>query len=287
MVKQIAFFSIISFLISCHEQTAHPDYAVLIKGDWIDTTQHIQTRYISFEDSICYGHFWSRSGYQIQNDTLYMKSLNKHRTNETYKYAILQLTADSLMMVTAKHEDYMPDTVIVSKIKAKNNISPHAVYFASTGCFGTCPIMYLEIDSSLQVKFYGESYTPVTGGYSGAIARYQYNHILDRIRNIPLNSLQPFYKASGSDAQIRGIAIVNGDSVIKTASYGSYREPLELDLLYNQLEYLFDPTHLHADSTVTRQYFAKHLKNVSVYNFISPPPPPPPLSRKIRLHATH
>jgi hypothetical protein len=275
MIKHIVFFSITSFLISCHEQTAHPDYTTLIKGDWIGQADnaeyaHDKTIHISFEDSTCNGYFWPYSQYQILHDTVYIKGLDDHARS---RYTILQLTAYSLTLRAAKHDsdNYIPDTIIFTKIKAKNNISPSAVYFASSGCFGTCPIIYLEIDSSRHVKFYGERYTSITGGYSGTITKSQYNIILDKNRNIPLSSLKPYYEAPWTDDQTRGIAIVNGDSIIKTAAYGSAEEPLELDLLLSKLEYSFETRQLHPDSTVTPKYFSTHPQNTSINSVIFPP----------------
>jgi len=281
MIKYIAFFSIISLLISCHGQPAKNNYAALIKGDWIgrvDTTENNLnlTSYISFEDSTCYGSFWSYSQYQILQDTLYINGLFEKDKNS--QYTILRLTPDSLLLVATKHQDFIPDTVSASKIKAKNYILPSAVYFASSGCFGKCPVEYLEIDSSLHVKFYGERFTAITGGYSGTITRSQYNVILNKIRNIPLTSLKPYYDAPWSDDQTCGIAICNGDSVIKTAAYGHYREPMELFLVLGKLEYLFDPgvASLHADSTVTAEYFSTHSQYASINTIVFPPKVPAP-----------
>jgi hypothetical protein len=279
----MAFFSVLILLFSCNEKTAQPDHSVLIKGDWIGeldtiTDDRNETNYMSFDDSTCYGLYWAHSNYQLQKDTLNIKNLTDYEKGRISRYTILQLTTDSLTLLAAKHDSdrHIPDTIILSRIKAKNNISPSAIYFASSGCFGSCPITYLEIDSSLNVKFYGLSFTAVMGGYSGTISRSEYNAILDKVRNISLNTLKPWYQAPWTDDETCGVAIVQGDSVIRTAAYGHYREPMELNLLLNKLEDAYKRMQLHPDSMVTPKYFSDHSPEALLDSLVFPPPAPMP-----------
>ncbi|MEQ1734578.1 MAG: DUF6438 domain-containing protein, partial [Bacteroidia bacterium] len=47
-------------------------------------------------------------------------------------------------------------------IKKRNN-SISKVCIATSGCYGTCPMLSIEIDSSLIYKFYGQKYTDSIG----------------------------------------------------------------------------------------------------------------------------
>jgi hypothetical protein len=43
------------------------------------------------------------------------------------------------------------------------------IYFASSGCFGECPIIQIEVDSNLNYSFHGVMFTKKQGYYTGKI----------------------------------------------------------------------------------------------------------------------
>lgn len=57
--------------------------------------------------------------------------------------------------------------------------------FATGGCLGECPFMALEIDSTLDFKFYGGKYSKLQGFYSGKISQSIWDSI-----NIKFEPLQ-------------------------------------------------------------------------------------------------
>lgn len=264
MTKPIVSILFICALFSCHQQPAHNKQPIDVTGDWIgpiDTLTHrnSQTSYVSFEGSLCSGSLPDTFMYHIQTDTLYLQAITGDKTGRTIQFGIRQWTPDSLTLLAAKHIDYVPDTMVLSKVKAKNNITPSAIYFASSGCFGSCPIVSVEIDSSLNISLYGTfTFPDAEKGYKGTITRADYNALIDKIKTLPVQTLQPAYRAPWTDDQTRAIALQVGDSVIQSAAYGHYKEPMELYLLFNKVESIYINARLHRDSTVNAHYFETH-----------------------------
>lgn len=264
MTKLVSLFFLVNIFLSCQEQADNKHQPPSINGDWIgptDTTNRMtnQTGYISFQDSLCWSFYWADSKYRFQKDTLVLTCTECHDTaNRISKYIIKQLTIDSLVLTSVKHIEDIPDTLKFSKTRVQNNITPSAIYVASSVCFGRCPIMNLEIDSNLQVKFFGESWTSVEGGYSGRINRDEYNSILNQVRSLPLDALRPFYRAPWTDDQTREVMLQVGDSLIYTSAYGHYREPMELYLLSTRLMGVYEHISLYRDTLVNEEYFSTH-----------------------------
>lgn len=273
MAKHIALLSFICILISCTMRKPKSDYAHLIKGDWLgqrqsDGFEHDQTDYLLFEDSTCRMAFdHDFLGYEILEDSLYIKSLKSERIPPG-KFTIVKLTADSLVMLSGKRQK---DTIRYSKIHPKNNITPAAIYFASSGCLHDCLITHLEIDSNRNVRFYGHSPGLTTGGYTGKLSEVEYNVIISKIRNLPVDSLQDFYEESGTDLETLGIAIAHDNKVTRSSVYGHQMEPIELNILLTKLMNLAHEIHLQPDSSVKKEDFISNPKLKAMANLLEPP----------------
>ena len=167
MAKYIALFSFLLVLISCHIRN-DKRAAQLIKGDWVGQKQregfeHDQTEFISFEDSTFRTFQWHDVlKYEIYKGAVYFLSKNNHKKTRRNKFKILKLTPDSLVLLSPKKQK---NIIRYSRVHPRNNITPTAIYFASSGCMGACPVMHLEIDSSRNIRFYGVMYSAITGGY--------------------------------------------------------------------------------------------------------------------------
>lgn len=274
MVKHIALLSFICILISCTMQKPDKGYAQLIKGDWLGVKQsegfeHDQTEFLSFEDSICHAPLMPEViRYEILHDTLYLTTLDEKVKGPRNKFTILKLDTDSLILLSGKRQQ---DTMRYSKIHPQNNIIPSVINFASSGCFGTCPIMNVLIDSSRNIHFYGERFTSLTGGFSGKLSQREYNSIAESIRTLPLDSLRESYEAPWTDDQTKGVAIVYGDTVTRSAAYGHHKEPIELQVLFTKLMQLYKHVSLSGRPNVKPEWFP-----------FPPPPPPPPITPEMR-----
>jgi hypothetical protein len=283
MIKQTALFSFICFLLSCQSQSDKSNLAGLnlsglIKGDWIGSGQgqvhsNNKTTFICFDDSTCLTSLsmWKDDiQYEIRKDTLRINGQANTKAIQLIRYIILKLTTDSLVLRSATRPQ---DTLQFSKVRTKNNITPAAIYFASTGCNGTCPEMGLKIDSARNIRFYGGRHTSKTGSFSGRISQNEYNSIINEIRNLPVDSLQKYYGALYADDQTLGLVIDCGNRVIRSAAYGHGEEPMELHLLFTKLKNLYWHVDLQPDSSMVDENWPRVLPWFAE----NPPPPPPPI----------
>jgi hypothetical protein len=183
-------------------------------------------------------------------------------------FTIARLTADSLVMLSGKRQK---DTIRYSKIHPKNNITPAAIYFASSGCFGSCPVMHLEIDSNRNIRYYGESFTSKTQGHKGKLSETEYNSIISKIRNLPVDSLKEYYACSHTDDETLGIAIAHDNKIIRSSAYGHEEEPMELYILLTHLQNLYKQIHLQPDSSVKKDNFIRNPQLKSMTDLLVPP----------------
>jgi hypothetical protein len=266
MIKHTTFLlSFICFLISCHTQVDKSYSTDLLKGDWIGSEQsqgnsQNYTTFICFDDSTCLTSLSMRNGdikYEIRKDTLCINGQANTKAIQLIRYIIVKLTTDSLVLRSAMSYQ---DTLQFLKVRTKNNITPAAIYFASSGCFGECPIMSLEIDSSRNIRYYGDRHTSITGGFSGRISEYEYNSIINKIRHLPIDSLHTFYETQSTDQETLGVSIVHGNKVTRSSAYGHDQEPMELHILFGKLINLYKHASLKSDTSVNQNYFLSKQK---------------------------
>ncbi len=251
------------FFFSCHQQKQLTGLATSIKGEWQGTLKHVddfenRNIFFCFEDSLCTisDYRFTDFKYYLDHDTVIIESIDTINNYFLYQYTILKRTGNSLILLSPATDRDPADTITFKKIHKKNTITPSAIYFASSACFGTCPEMYLEIDSARNVLFYGEQFTEKVSGFRGKIDKVEYETILNQINNLPVDSLKDYFSELGSDVQTRGVAIESAGKLIKSTAYGSYNEPVELTMLLNKLMNLYLHLPLQADTTVTRDYFS-------------------------------
>jgi hypothetical protein len=285
MMKHIALLSFICVLISCHTQQADKIIPTnLLKGDWTgpercQENSHNYTTFICFGDSTCLTSLSMWKGdisYEIRKDTLCINGQANTKASQLIRYIIVKLTTDSLVLRSAMGYH---DTLQLLKVRPKNNITPTAIYFASSDCFAPCPIMYLAIDSSRNIRFYGVDHTSINntsikGGFSGRLSQPEYNSIISMIRNCPVDSLHEYYNAPWPDDQTLVISIVHGKTITRSNAYGHYREPMELHLLFGKLMNLYKNVNLQPDPLVNEDYFLSKPEAMPNYFPYAPSPVP-------------
>ncbi|THU41270.1 hypothetical protein FAM09_03945 [Niastella caeni] len=248
---------------------------MLIKGDWIGQQQskeytENETIYGCFADSTYQNSLMQDTfKYEIRKDSLYIENVDFEGNKTLNSFPIVKLTTDSLILLDGVKQEY---TLRFSKVHAKNKLTPTAIYFASSGCYGKCPIMYLEIDSSRNIRFYGERYTSATGGFKGRISENEYNSIIDKIRNLPVDSLREFYETSMTDQETLGISIIHGNTVTRSSAYGHDQEPMELHILFGKLINLYKHISMKPDSSVNSSYFLSNPNVMSLKEVTVPSP---------------
>jgi hypothetical protein len=81
--------------------------------------------------------------------------------------------------------------------KRKNEITK--VCFATGGCYGTCPFLAIEIDSSLNYKFYGGEYADTTGYFTGKVSQGFWDTLNIKFESINYKQLDTSYEHSIDD----------------------------------------------------------------------------------------
>lgn len=275
MAKHVALLSFICLLLSCCNKNSKLNYASLIKGDWqgqktTEGFEHDQTEFLSFEDSTC--RVSIREGalrYKIANDSLYIIAPD----DRTGKFIIVTLTKDSLVMLSGKHQR---DTIKYTRVSAKNDIHPSAIYFANPGCFDDCPIALLEIDSSRTIRYSGTTFTQA-GAYKGKLSEKVYQSIINRIRNLPADLLKEHNFNPDRALLHMQVAIVHENKVAALTAYGVDGEPVELHILLEKLMHLNTEVTAQIDSFIQASYFINNPIITSMIGNWVPPPPPPPV----------
>lgn len=290
MKKYFFYLTCIVLTYSCNlnKQELNID---LIQGDWVSNvfqTKWKDYRYIfSFEDTLCtYLYGWGEyTSFKINDSLLLIKESkfdidDSTLNNQIYTFKIVELNNEILQLspsseptksLLSGYDNINIDTIKFSKVKAKNNLLPLGISFSSSGCFGSCPSMLLEIDSSRNVKFYGHSFTKFKGSFKGVIEEKDYLSILKKIHNLQLDSIKENYSASWTDDQTCGIVIDFGNKTLRSRVYGFDKEPIELRILFHKLIEIYKDIDLQKASADISDF-----KHEEMYNSIVPPPPPPP-----------
>jgi len=154
--------------------------------------------------------------------------------------------------------------------KPKTDIT--RICFASGGCFGSCPVLALEIDSSLSYKYYGESFAKPRGCYAGKVTRSFWDSLTTKLEYIGYKNLDSAYNNSVDDIATATIIYYHGgkkhiyaqseslpDSVWAVIEdiYRSYRQ-VKLTPVADTIE------------------FERHMLPILLLTVPPPPPAPPP-----------
>jgi len=269
-----------------------------IKGNW--KTEYFngdrkKTAYIfTFQDSTCsYLYPWGEfSKYWIAGDTLKIKEKIRERRNNisggkiVYEFLIDSISSKTLFLKPLsiptkelfryeKAQNF--ELIKLSKIQKYRNWNINRIGFYSTGCFGTCPSMYLEIDSIGNFMFYGKRYTKKDGFYSGTLSKKELELIISDINKIKLDSLEKMYSANWTDDQTCGVSIKTKERTYESSAYGFNEEPIELRILFHRLMELYKNVELKKDTTIVDDFQFKGFQ----YKAYPPPPPPPPINNEL------
>lgn len=278
MQKLSACCILAAILFSCTSDT-NVKNRTLIKGDW--ASERVNTGFgnipliFCFNDSMCRAKnpFNRFTRYSLENNILIVQpDTVNHPDAEQVKYTITKLTADSLFLQPAVNDTIPGKLIRMERIKETNALIPEKIYFASSGCFGACPSLFLEIDSSRNFLFYGASYTAFDSGYRGIINAALYSELCRKIRQLPLSGLKEFYEAGWTDDQVCGVSIKAHGKLISSSAYGFNEEPAALRILLNYLMDLYHHVNLVKDSMVTHFYFEAQPEFSHITKAIMPPP---------------
>jgi hypothetical protein len=111
------------------------------------------------------------------------------------------------------------------------------IAFASGGCYGACPLLAIEIDSSLNYKFYGGRYSDMPGYYVGKISQELWDSINTKFEKVDFKHLDTSYQFSVDDLATQTIIFYSNTRKIVNAQSASL--PGAVDSLLTWLMYSY------------------------------------------------
>lgn len=95
------------------------------------------------------------------------------------------------------------------------------ISFATGGCFGECPFLAIEIDSSLNYKFYGGKYCEKQGFFTGRVSKSFWDSLNIKFESINYKVLDSSYQNSVDDLSIQLIISYSGKTKSISAQFSS------------------------------------------------------------------
>jgi hypothetical protein len=122
------------------------------------------------------------------------------------------------------------------RLKIRNNEITR-ISFASGGCYGRCPFLAIEVDSSLNYKYYGGLYSEKPGFYMGTITPELWDSINIGFERVDFKHLDSSYQASVDDLATQTIIFYSNRRKIINAQSASL--PRSVDSLLHWIMFSY------------------------------------------------
>lgn len=118
----------------------------------------------------------------------------------------MKFKIDSLTVKYGELVEYKNRKSKVDKIKELN--------FSTTGCFGSCPVFEIKLDSKRNLLYNGKRFTNHSGLKKFKLNQTNYDNLIGLIEYSELKKLKDFYSVNWSDDQTGKLKVIyeNGDS---------------------------------------------------------------------------
>jgi hypothetical protein len=175
--------------------------------------------------------------YKVINDTVFFKKIprpDEKIENVWYpRFVIKSITKDTLVLSSLK--DSLDYTLFNSDIIKDPSIHVNRICFSSSGCFGTCPCLNIELNKDGPVYFQGRTFAQKKGNFTGKISPQTFSYFEELIQKIGLEKLDSVNEVDVTDSQAIGLKVFYNNGKIKNI----YVYPVfEFDSpFFNQLDY--------------------------------------------------
>lgn len=153
----------------------------------------------------------------------------------------------------------VPDlnTLNFYRLKKQNNKNFSKISFRCGPCGGQCDVLYLRIDNSGDVMYYGNFKDQKNQGFNGKVKKEDLINIKNTVNLLPLKQIKKSYFAPWTNDQECNLRIDFSDGTsIETSVYGFNDEPVELRALLFKL------------MNLSKSLDLKHSSKVNPYCFI-------------------
>lgn len=158
---------------------------------------------------------------------------------------------DSVWRPGKKISTITRDTLILTKRDGKKLIFLRHEYdltkeplfdqisLSTSGCYGTCPVINIIIDSTGHVVYQGGMYVDKIGFYEGQITKEEFLSIEREFRKANISDLSDQYSASWTDDETISTTFCRKNKIVKSIQDYGRTAPDELVWAYPALRYLF------------------------------------------------
>jgi len=264
-MKHTLLFLFAILLVSCQEEKPLTPQNMIL-GNWsaVDTTTSFYSKisfgdsrgFEFFPDSIFedkYGFFSDRFYYNDSVNDPYNRYLRYFGTASKYAlskdslrlfnpatqkwslYKVEKLTPDTLIIIT-NVKDERGGTFIKRTYNTDTIPDFDAIYFYSSPCFGSCPVVSLLIKNNGDVLYNGGYFVKNKGLYKSKISKEVFNRIQEKFKRADYMNLEDGYSAKVTDVSSVDIYFIKDNKVVKTIEDYGADGPNELVWAYFPLE---------------------------------------------------
>jgi hypothetical protein len=170
--------------------------------------------------------------FNIMNNQIVYQSL---KNNESITKEILRLTLDSLYVLDNKKNLHKYFRIYAD---STNQNSINKIVLSSTGCYGVCPIIDIEINESKEASFYCTAYCGDEGFHKGEMPKSKIDRLFQFFNFINIDTLDNSYSANHTDDETITVSFYNDNKHLKTVSDYGRKAPSEFIWLYTYLRYM-------------------------------------------------
>ncbi|REG86030.1 DUF6438 domain-containing protein [Winogradskyella sediminis] len=131
-------------------------------------------------------------------------------------------------------------TVKFGELVEYKNIKPKVnrikeLYFSTTGCFGSCPIFDIKLDSERNLEYNGKKFTNHSGLKSFRLNQTDYDNVIGLIEYAELKKLKSFYSVNWTDDQTGILKVIYENGEVKEIQDYGLQGTINLKAIYKKL----------------------------------------------------
>jgi hypothetical protein len=154
---------------------------------------------------------------------------------------IKNIVKDTLFLIT---RDGQEQIFVRNDYKISSEPYLDQIALSTSGCYGSCPIINIIINSTGDIVFYGERYVDKLGFYEGHLSRETFSRIENEFRKCNIEKLNENYSVSHSDDETISTTFCRQNKFINSIEDYGKDGPEELIWAYSSLRYLFQSLEL-------------------------------------------
>lgn len=193
----------------------------------------------------------------IQNDSI---SLQNPSDKKWKSFKLIGISSDTLSIM---FDDKVSKKFSRVKYHESGKSGIDRIIISSSGCFGTCPVESLSVDSNGNILFMGDDYAVKEGFYTSHVSANRFKKILAGFEKADFENLNDSYYANHTDDETITITFVRNDSIIKTIEDYGHKAPAEFIWAYTHLRHISQRLNLKKknedvkDFPISQMFFRK------------------------------